>query len=416
VKEAKIKVLVIGENSNGASTYKELINKKLNSVPVVVDSVSSLEEAFYIFEKGTYDFYVVDSKNGDKEKIMQLKTPCNMEKACYHTYDQLTGLCSRFNFLESIKRLDLNEYFPISFIMGDVNGLKLVNDVFGHNRGDHLLEKVGEIFKKICHKKGIVARWGGDEFAVAMPNTTGTAAAEIVELIRKACEKVKTVPLKLNIALGTSTKEAIGQDILDVLKKAEGEMYSRKIIESKNLRNSVIASLVKTLGEKDYETEEHAWRMQNLAVHFGSALDLSDSQLDDLILTVTLHDIGKIAVPERLLMKKSGLTDEEWTVIKEHSERGYRIALSSSELSSIAPAILSHHERWDGKGYPMGLKEKQIPLLSRIVAIVDSYDVMTNVRPYKKAMGKSEALEELKRSAGTQFDPELVEIFINLNL
>ncbi len=328
--------------------------------------------------------------------------------------DELTGLYTRSYFKQEMKRFDGQRLLPLSLIIGNVNGLKLVKEVFGHQVGDKILTIISGILKKICRKEDVIARWGSNEFAVLLPQTDSLFVGEFIKDVKKACGKNNTVPINISITLGSDTKKNSSEDINEVLKKAEFEVYRLKLFEAKSYRSSIIASLVKLLGEKDYETEEHAWRMQKLAVQFGTKLQLLDSQQDELILTVTLHDIGKVVIPDHILMKQGPLTPEEWEIIREHPERGYRIALSTRELANIAPAILYHHERWDGKGYPHGLKGEEIPLLSRIVAIVDAYDVMTNRRPYKKALTRRKAVEELKKCAGGQFDPQLVEIFIEI--
>ena len=139
---------------------------------------------------------------------------------------------------------------------------------------------------------------------------------------------------------------------------------------------------------------------------------MSGNELDELVLLAALHDIGKIAVPDHILKKPGPLSSEEWIIMKGHSEIGYRIALAAPELASISELILTHHERWDGAGYPKGLKGKEIPLLSRILSIIDAFDAMTNNRPYRKGTTKEKAFAELNRNAGTQFDPGLVKIFI----
>ena len=151
-----------------------------------------------------------------------------------------------------------------------------------------------------------------------------------------------------------------------------------------------------------------------MAFQIGEALNLSTAEMDRLALLVSLHDIGKISISQEILNKPGKLNEEEWEKIKKHPETGYHIALSTGEFAHIAEEILAHHERWDGKGYPNGLKGKEIPLLSRILAIIDAFDVMTNGRPYKSRMSEDEAIDELKRCSGTQFDPELVDIFMDL--
>ncbi len=337
------------------------------------------------------------------------------EKIKYLSFhDKLTGLYNRAYFEEELKRLNTERQLPLSIIMGDVNGLKLVNDAFGHKEGDSLLKAIAAILKDSFRKEDIVSRWGGDEFAVLLPKTPYKVALKLVGRVKKACRNVDCTPIHLNIALGAATRESLSQEIEEVIKKAEAEMYFNKMLEAKGFRISTIASLLHTLGEKCFETEEHVWRMQKLAAEMGAALQLNDTQIDNLSLAVAMHDIGKITLPEKILLKPGHLTQQEWLNIKKHPERGYHIALSSLELAFLAPIILAHHERWDGKGYPQGLQGEEIPLLSRIIAVIDAYDVMTNEQIYKKAISSEEALAEIERCAGSQFDPKLAKIFINV--
>ena len=329
------------------------------------------------------------------------------------SYDHLTGLYNRLYFKEQLKFLDSPDNLPLSVIIGDANGLKLANDAFGHQVGDLLLLKIAKIMKNACDPQHLVARWGGDEFAILLLKTGSQEAKRIITTIRESCAEEKSTPIELSISLGCATKEESSQELEELVKVAEGNMYSQKLQEAGEFRNSIIASLVRNLGQKDYETEEHAWRMQSLAVQFGSRLEINDNDFNDLIMAVTLHDIGKIAVPEVILTKPGPLTMEEREIIKGHSERGYRITLSSQELARIAPIVLSHHERWDGEGYPRGLKGEEIPLLARLISIVDAFDVMTNQRPYKEAISVEQALMEIEKCSGSQFDPRLAQIFIS---
>jgi HD-GYP domain-containing protein (c-di-GMP phosphodiesterase class II) len=193
---------------------------------------------------------------------------------------------------------------------------------------------------------------------------------------------------------------------------AEESMSRRKLLESKSAHSSIIASIKVIMFEKSQETEEHAERMVQLSKSIGLAMSLTDDQLYELELLSTLHDIGKMSVYAKILSKPGKLSDEEWIEMRKHPEVGLRIAQATSELIPIAKYILCHHERWDGIGYPQGLIGEKIPLLSRIVAIVDSFDVMTNDRAYRSAMTNGEAIEEIRRNSGTQFDPEIAKVFI----
>jgi diguanylate cyclase (GGDEF)-like protein/PAS domain S-box-containing protein len=328
--------------------------------------------------------------------------------------DKLTGLYNRAYFEEEINRLDTERQLPISMIMGDVNGLKLINDAFGHQEGDKVLWQVAKILRESCRKEDVIARWGGDEFTIFLPKTDYSVTSEVIDRIKIGCSEAGQGPVRFSIALGAGTKDNPSQNIQGILKEAEERMYRNKLLEGKSVRNSIISSLRRTLYEKSHETEEHTRRLQQLSLQFGLALGLADGEMNELALLATLHDIGKIAIPEGILLAPGNLSQEEWELIWKHPEVGYRIARSSPELAPIAEAILSHHEWWDGSGYPRGLEGENIPLISRIIAIVDAYDAMTQGRPYKKALSQQKTLQKLQEMGGSQFDPNLIAMFIRL--
>ncbi|MFZ5969255.1 MAG: sensor domain-containing diguanylate cyclase/phosphohydrolase [Bacillota bacterium] len=334
------------------------------------------------------------------------------EKIIHMSYhDKLTGLYNRAFYDETLMRLDKRKEYPFTIIIGDMNGLKLANDAFGHKAGDELLQKITRIFMKACRKDDIICRTGGDEFSIILQKTTEAGAKKICDRIRKLCSLAEGKPIQPSIALGYATKRSDNTTVSQLLKDADDRMYKNKLNESKSVRSTIISSLQATLEEKTMETKEHGERIKSLSLKLGKAIHLSDSQLDELSLAAVMHDIGKIAIPDSILCKPGKLTEKEWEIMKKHTEIGYHIMMSSINMGTIGEYILSHHERWDGKGYPRGLKEDEIPIISRIITIIDAYDVMLHNRPYCLARSKEEALAEIQKCAGTQFDPYLVEKF-----
>ena len=329
-------------------------------------------------------------------------------------HDKLTDLYSRDYFEEELRRFDTPRELPLSLVMGDVNGLKLVNDVFGHQEGDTLLRKIAEALKGSCRKEDMVARWGGDEFVVLLLKTTESLALEFAKRVRALCSETGGTPIQPSIALGIVTKERADQDLRELLKIAEDRMYRNKLMERKSTRSAIIYSLQRTVQEKSLEMGEHAVRLKSVALDVGRAIGLPDDKLDELSLLAMLHDIGKLAISDQILGKPGRLLPEEWEAMQSHLEIGYRIVESTPELAHIGEALLAHHEWWDGTGYPKRLNGEQIPLISRILAIVDAYDVMTHDRPYRLAVSRDEALNELRQCAGTQFDPQLVDSFVEV--
>lgn len=359
--------------------------------------------------------------NGDINEIIMAckditeKKVAEQEIEYLYFHDSLTGLYNRSYFNEELKRYDSERQLPLSIILGDVNGLKLTNDAFGHNIGDRLLKKAANIIKECCRQEDLIARWGGDEFIILLPQSDENIAHDICSRIKMRFEEIDDEELvEPGIALGHATKKKIKEDFQEVFKKAEELMYKNKLNESKNAHSAIIASLRQTLRESTFETEGHCQRIKKYALDLGKALGLSEYQLAELSLLAELHDLGKVGISESIIAKPGPLSEEEFNKIKRHSEIGYQIASASGELSSIAEGILCHHEYYDGSGYPQGLSGDEISLHGRIIAVVDAYDIMINSsRPYKYCMEVKEAVRELKKLAGIQFDPEIVDIFVN---
>ncbi len=329
-------------------------------------------------------------------------------------HDSLTDLYNRAFIEEELQRLGDSRELPLGVMLCDVNGLKLINDAFGHKKGDELLRRFANILRKSYRKEDLIGRWGGDEFILLLPGMERMEMRELARRIKKHCKQASTEDLPLSVSFGWTVKTTSQQSTDTVITQAEERMYRNKLTESRSTRSAIIASLERSLRETTQETEEHANRMAEMSQKVGEALGLRDDDIHDLMLLSRLHDLGKIAIPKHILNKPSSLTAKEWETVKKHPEVGYRIAESSPDLLPIAEAILAHHERWDGTGYPQGLRGEAISILARILAVVDAFDVMTNGRPYKEPMSTAQALEELKRCAGSQFDPEVVEVFVKM--
>lgn len=339
-------------------------------------------------------------------KQMELK----LEYLSYH--DQLTGLYNRRFFEEELKRLDVERNFPLAIVMADVNGLKLVNDSLGHAMGDELLRKVAKIIQKGCRADDIAARLGGDEFVILLPQTDLCEVDQIIKRIKAIALNEKVGSVDISISFGFETKENENVKIQEIFKKAEDHMYKKKLFESPSMRGKTINTIISTLHEKNKREEQHSHRVSALCKIMGETIGLSEEKILELKIVGLLHDIGKIAIDENILNKSTKLTEDEWEEIKRHPEVGYRILSTVNNMSEMAEFVLAHHERWDGKGYPKGLVKENIPLQSRIIAIADTYDAMTSERSYRSAMPEETAIRELQKNAGTQFDSELVRVFI----
>ena len=369
-----------------------------------------------------YSISAVKNKKNDTKGavviIRDVTSERNIQKQAEYLsfHDHLTDLYNRRFFEEELLRLDTLRNLPLSVIMIDVNGLKLTNDAFGHETGDRLLKKVAGIMKKECRNDDIVARLGGDEFSVILPKTDAVQAKLIMDRITGSADKENLKSIVISVAAGYATKTSPDQNIDEIIKIAENNMYSDKINTGKRMRRKTFELITVNLFEKYSYEQDQSERMKKLAARIGSAMGLSKDQISTLETISYYHDIGKIIIPPRLLNRPSDLSLEEYDLVQRHAEAGYQIMKSQEEYSSIAIYVLSHHERWDGNGYPRKQKGHEIPLLSRILAVLDAYTAMTGNLPYKKSLSTDSAIMELKKNAGLQFDPEVVDIFTGILL
>ncbi|MBU5455171.1 diguanylate cyclase [Caproiciproducens sp. MSJ-32] len=325
----------------------------------------------------------------------------------------MTGTFNRTFFKNEIKNIDKEDNLPISVIMGDVNGLKLTNDAFGHLMGDKLLITAANVMKKVCRENDIIVRWGGDEFIIILPKTKGKYAENLCKRINEECKKEFIEAVNLSISLGYSTKYSIQQDIMKVITDSEDMMYSIKMLESKSQKSKTLKIIIETLYERSKQDVEHSKNVSRLCKLIGETLELSLKEVSELEILGDIHDVGKIGVSLNILNKTTQLTEADWIEVKRHSEIGYRIVSATNEFSFLGDAILAHHEWYNGSGYPNGLKGEKIHKMARILAIADAYDAMISYRPYRKSKTKEEAINELIKYKGIQFDSDLVDLFVN---
>ncbi|WP_222427790.1 molybdate ABC transporter substrate-binding protein [Sporomusa sp. KB1] len=330
--------------------------------------------------------------------------------------DNLTGLYNRSYFTWETTRVKGKQSVPVGLIMCDIDGLKIVNDTLGHNAGDNLLSVVAMILKKSFHEEDIVARIGGDEFAILLFKSSNSAVSNACRRIRKNIAEYNEMNagLPLSVSLGYAVGNNLSTDISKLIEQADRNMYKEKQQQSRSIKRSVVNTIMRMIGTKDFITQGHCERVKNLMEPVALSLGLSEESINELKLLAEFHDIGKVGIADRILLKPGTLTDEERNEMQRHCEIGQQIAMAAPDLAHIANGILKHHEWWNGTGYPQGIKGEIIPIECRILAVADAYDAMTNDRPYRKAMAPEAALAELKKGAGIQFDPVVVVEFTRM--
>ncbi len=377
-----------------------LLSKAGVQIPIIL-SVSECKDKY-----DTLIGYILASKDITEYKRRE-------EEIRYLSYhDQLTGLYNRRFYEEELKRLDTKRNLPMAIIMGDVNGLKMVNDSLGHDKGDELLTKVAHAMKDGCRSDDIVARLGGDEFVVLMPQTTAEQAEQIIKRIHALLSRQKVDTLDITVAFGYEVKTTEDEALHDIVKAAEDHMYQYKLLSSESSRKNTIDLIMNALYEKNNREMLHSKRVGELCEAIALKMNFEKETVYHIKIAGLMHDIGKIGIDDKTLNKPGKLNDEEWDAMKQHPEIGKRILSAVNEFADIGDFIFEHQEKWDGTGYPRGLKGNQILLQARIIAVADAYDAMTSHRNYGRELSEDEAITEIERCSGTQFDPDIARIFV----
>lgn len=338
------------------------------------------------------------------------------EKLTYiSTHDTLTDVYNRYYFESKLVELNQQDNETQCLAIFDLDGLKLINDTMGHEIGDTYLKAAAQLIVQAFPQESVVCRVGGDEFSVILLNH---ASDDILDCIKNLKQSItlfnqKNERIQISITYGFSFSDE-NKDFYEMVREADNQMYRFKLHRRTSVKFEVVQMMKNMLEARDFITEGHVTRMEDLAVRLATAVNLPEKDIADIQLLAQFHDIGKVGIPDSILFKPSKLTQEEYEIMKRHTEIGHRIAEASNDLLPIADFILKHHEFWDGNGYPVGHKGEEIPIECRILSIVDAYDAMTNDRPYRKAMPRTDALMELKRCSGGQFDPVLVDVFIEI--
>ncbi|MEA2419480.1 MAG: hypothetical protein QOE60_1686 [Thermoleophilaceae bacterium] len=328
--------------------------------------------------------------------------------------DPLTGLGNRRSLMGDLER-ELDQATvdaPMALVLFDLDGFKEYNDAFGHPAGDGLLVRLGERLDDAVRGHGRAYRLGGDEFCVVVH--PGAAGVEVLADTCVAALAEHGEGFEVTTSHGLVEAPVEVTDATEALQIADRRMYARKGDRRASAGRQTRDVLLRSLSERQPELHVHLRGTADLALAVGRELGMDGEELDDVAHAAELHDVGKIAIPDAILQKSGPLDETEWGFMRRHTIIGERILLAAPALRSVARLVRSSHERFDGAGYPDGLRGLEIPLGARVVAVCDAFDAMTTNRPYRNRIGEPAALAELHRCAGTQFDPIVVEAFASV--
>jgi diguanylate cyclase (GGDEF)-like protein len=346
--------------------------------------------------------------------ITQLRL--DSERMAYLTsYDMLTGLYNRVwldrylngpAFQEDAKSADY------SIVIVDINNLRMLNNNFGLETGNRCLKHLAGLLKELIESDHKLVRYGSDEFVIIMPDATPAQVNQFLARLNQAVVEKSDYPLQISWSSASADEVINSGD--SVLTLAEDRLITSKLLDQNSSLSSSLTAILSIMHERNKDTEEHMTRLQNLVIALARKALFPEKQYSELRLLARLHDIGKLVLSDSILMKNGPLNDSEWELVRQHPSIGARIVEMIPNLRQLSPSILSHHERWDGKGYPNHLNGEQIPLSARIISLVDSWDAMTNDRSYRKALSFDQAFQEIRVNSGKQFDPILCTLFLDI--
>jgi diguanylate cyclase (GGDEF)-like protein/putative nucleotidyltransferase with HDIG domain len=344
-------------------------------------------------------------------------------------YDAVSGLPSPNAFARNVE-VELERCRRhgqrLAVAVVDIDGFRIVNANHGRKIGNHVLRAVGQALGAHTRTSDLVTRSGGDEFHMALPETGASEALQAFERLMLELEALRVGPVEcLSVSIGV-VEWSRGKTLEDLLEKAGDRMCAARAAgggraeangdsarrDESTGHQDAIVGLAEALTERDRYTGEHSEEVLDLVEQVARGLALDEQEVQRIRYAALLHDIGKVAIPDDILHKPDKLNDEEFEVMKTHTIVGERILRAIPGLGGVARIVRSEHERFDGTGYPDGLKGEEIPIGARIILACDAYHAMVSDRPYRKAMDHSEAIRELGKNAGTQFDPQVTEVLI----
>ncbi|NLP36833.1 MAG: diguanylate cyclase [Firmicutes bacterium] len=397
-----------------ADFWRSLLVFANNSFSTEVELAVKLQGKKYNVSVKRYkQTYITRFFTDAKNSASQLYVKESRGKTSPSYRDKVTGLYNYSYFQEILPQIMEKQKQSLGLVLLSVNGLEIIHNLLGKEYGEKYLKSAADLLLSAVGKKEIVLRMAGDELAVILPAASCEEVKKFVQKFKDCCKRTKGY-FKTCLLIEAAFAKTYEHNLNELYTIARYKLRQNKQINRNRIRVDLLKSIRNMLASEHKGVSRHWGRLETLLFKLGKLMDLTAKQLEDLKIMAILHDVGFLKVPKGVVQKSKILTMQEWQEIKKHCESGWRIICTVPELASVAEAVLCHHERWDGFGYPRGLKGKEIPLLSRVFAVVDAFDAMTQYRVYRQKVSPLEALDELERCSGQQFDPEIVHLFCQM--